>query len=78
MANGTTINIPIDVPARRNEFNAALWWPESAAQLHNDIDVHLIDPSGVERAKGYSAVSVFAALPETFARQQKQGNSESD
>ena len=53
------IDIPINVGAGKRDLDAALWWPESAAQTHNDIDVHLIDPSGVERAKGYSSVSVF-------------------
>lgn len=53
------IDIPINVGPGKRDLDAALWWPESTAQSHNDIDVHLIDPSGVERAKGYSAVSVF-------------------
>jgi serine protease AprX len=52
-------DIPINVGAGKQNFDAALWWPEAASQDHNDIDVHLIDPSGVERAKGYSSVSVF-------------------
>ena len=53
------IDIPINVGSGKKDLDAALWWPESAAQNHNDIDVHLIDPSGVERAKGYSGVSIF-------------------
>ncbi|MEA5567573.1 S8 family serine peptidase [Anabaena sp. UHCC 0399] len=57
--NGSTIDIPINVGSGKQDFDASLWWPESAAQAHNDIDVHLIDPSGVERARGYSALSIF-------------------
>ncbi|WP_427156982.1 S8 family peptidase [Aliinostoc sp. HNIBRCY26] len=57
--NGATIDIPISVSSNKRDFDAALWWPESAAQAHNDIDVHLIDPSGVEKARGFSALSVF-------------------
>jgi len=53
------IDIPINIGADRKNFDAALWWPESAAQSHNDIDVHLIDPNGIERARGFSGVSVF-------------------
>ena len=53
------INIPISVGNGRNDFDGALWWPESASQAHNDIDIHLIDPNGVERARGFSASSVF-------------------
>ncbi len=53
------IDIPINIGAGKRDLDAAIWWPESAAQSHNDIDVHLLDPSGAERAKGYSAVSIF-------------------
>jgi len=56
---GTVINIPINVGPNRRDFKAALWWPEAQAEQHDDIDVHLIDPTGVERAKSYSAVSIF-------------------
>lgn len=58
VVNGANINIGFNVTGGRN-FDAALWWPETSAQSHNDIDVHLIDPSGVERARGYSGPSVF-------------------
>ncbi len=53
------VDIPINVPANRQSFDGALWWAESESQDHNDIDIHLIDPSGVERARGYSSASVF-------------------
>lgn len=59
VGNQMNIDIPINISANRKNFDAALWWPESAAQSHNDIDVHLIDPGGVERARGYSGLSVF-------------------
>jgi serine protease AprX len=59
VGNLQNIDIPINVGAGKNDLDVALWWPESATQTHNDIDVHLIDPSGIERAKGYSGVSVF-------------------
>ncbi len=59
VAHHQTIEIAINVPANRSDFDAALWWPESQAQSHNDIDVHLIDPNGNEQARGYSGPSVF-------------------
>lgn len=59
VGNHVNVDIPINIGSGKRDLDAALWWPESAAQTHNDIDVHLIDPSGAERAKGYSAVSVF-------------------
>lgn len=59
VVDNATINIPIPVASGRKNFDGALWWPETAAQQHNVIDLHLLDPGGVERAKGYSWVSVF-------------------
>lgn len=59
ITNGLNCDIPITVGPGREDFDVALWWPESVAQAHNDIDVHLIDPMGVERSRGYSGVSVF-------------------
>jgi len=59
VGNHMNIDIPIHMGAGKKDLDVALWWPESAAQTHNDIDVHLIDPSGIERAKGFSGVSVF-------------------
>lgn len=56
---GSTVDIPISVPSGRSGLQAALWWPEGVSESHDDVDVHIIDPSSVERAKGYSAVSVF-------------------
>jgi hypothetical protein len=49
----------ITVGSGKENFDVAIWWPETAAQSHNDIDIHLIDPTGVERSKGYSGVSGF-------------------
>ncbi|WP_373530203.1 S8 family serine peptidase [Nostoc sp.] len=59
VTNGATIDIPIGIGATKKNLDASLWWPESASQAHNDVDVHLIDPTGVERARGFSALSVF-------------------
>lgn len=56
---GSTVSVSINVPSGKRDFEAALWWPEGASEAHDDIDVHLYDPSGTERAKGYSALSVF-------------------
>jgi len=57
---GQTIDIPLDVSTSvRNILDGALWWPESASQAHNDINLYLVDPSGVELASSTSDVSVF-------------------
>jgi hypothetical protein len=59
VGNYMNIEIPITLEEGKYDFDVALWWPESAFQPHSDIDVYLIDPSGTERAKGFSAKSVF-------------------
>jgi hypothetical protein len=68
VGNGQTIDIPLQISGTRpNTFDGALWWPEWAFQfpllgrieVHNDIDLHLVDPSGVVRASSVSIPSVF-------------------
>lgn len=54
-----TIDIPINVMAGKQNFDLALWWPESAEQDHNNIDVYLIDPTGIPRAHSTSVTSIF-------------------
>ena len=61
VTNGATVDVPLSILAggSPNTLNGALWWPETAAQTHNDIDLYLVDPSGVERAFSESGASVF-------------------
>lgn len=60
IGNGVTCDIPINMSGGSpNTFDGALWWPETAAQAHNDIDLSLIDPSGTVRASSVSVNSVF-------------------
>jgi hypothetical protein len=59
VANGATIEIPITVAAGQRRFGAAIWWPETAAQNHNDVDLWLVDPAGTVRARSSSIPSVF-------------------
>jgi len=58
-ATGSTIDIPLSVGSGRTGLEAALWWPERANEAHDDIDLYLIDPLGIERARGYSTDGVF-------------------
>jgi hypothetical protein len=46
-ATGQQIDIPIAVPATPNRFQIAIWWPEGATQAHDDIDLSVLNPSGV-------------------------------
>jgi serine protease AprX len=68
VGNGATIDIPLNVGGGRpNTFDGALWWPEWAFRLplfgrfeiHNDIDLYLVDPAGAVRASSISIPSVF-------------------
>ena len=59
VANGETKNIPLDLgTTSRGELDAAIWWPESASQAHNNIDLYLYAPDGT-RYSSTSAPSVF-------------------
>ncbi len=57
-ATGQVFDIPINVTGG-TRLDAAIWWPENYDQTHNDIDLRLIDPSGVERAFSRSGPSIF-------------------
>lgn len=60
VTNGLTIDIPLTISSgTANTFDGALWWPESPFWVHNDVDVSLVDPSGVVRASSLSVPSVF-------------------
>jgi hypothetical protein len=58
-STGSTVDIPLSVGAGRTSMESSLWWPERVGESHDDVDIHLIDPSGVERARGFSAMSIF-------------------
>jgi len=68
VANGATIDIPLSISGTNpNTLDGALWWPETAFQfpligrieIHNDIDLYLVDPAGASRASSVSIPSVF-------------------
>jgi serine protease AprX len=60
VTNGAVVDIPISVGgASPNTFDAALWWPETATQAHNDVDVSLIRPNGTVATSSISSPSVF-------------------
>ncbi len=60
-----TLDIPLNIGAGHVLFDAAIWWPEggpAVGEQHSDIDVRLIDPSGVTRASGIMVSSVFERI----------------
>ncbi len=60
VSQGQTVNIPLFVNANaRNIFDGALWWPETPAQAHNDLNLFLVDPFGNELAASTDINSVF-------------------
>lgn len=65
--DGDTINIPLNISAANaNTLDGALWWPEFGQRflfitidIHNDIDLRLVDPGGTTRDSSLSIPSVF-------------------
>jgi len=54
------VNIPLAIsPSASQAIRLAIWWPESIGGSHNDVDVSLINPSGVFVAGSASVGSVF-------------------
>jgi serine protease AprX len=68
VTNGTFVDIPLNIGAGFNLFGGALWWPESASPgIHNDVDLHLVNPNGVEVATSLDVPSVFEKVQVTGA-----------
>jgi serine protease AprX len=61
---GEVIDIPLEIDARWYFLDGALWWDENFSvpateELHNDIDLYLVDPSGEAVAWSTSVSGVF-------------------
>ena len=60
---GTIIDIPFDADSDRDaDFRSALWWPDAldgSSVIHSEVDLSILDPSGVEVANSVSDISVF-------------------
>jgi serine protease AprX len=59
VVNDLIIDIPICVCYNKIDLDGAIWWPEAASEPHNDVDLYLIDPEGVQRAFATSGPSIF-------------------
>jgi hypothetical protein len=67
ISDGQTIDVTLPVSSNAaNTLDGALWWPETAFtfgpfvfETHNDVDLSLIDPSGVTRDSSISIPSVY-------------------
>jgi len=57
--DGMVIDLKIHVSGGMRDLHAALWWPESRTELHDDVDLYLIDPNGTIRARSVLTPSVF-------------------
>jgi hypothetical protein len=69
ISNGQTINIPLAISGTLSRIDGALWWPDPTlnyTQTHNDIDLYLVSPTGVE----YPSVSG----PSVFERARATGS----
>jgi hypothetical protein len=54
-----TVDVPLSLTGAVGFVDAALWWPETSTQTHSDVDLFLVDPSGIGRASSASGPSVF-------------------
>lgn len=59
VSDGETINIPFPTEPGELRIDAAIWWPESTLQQHNNIDIRIFDPSNTEVASSTSIQSIF-------------------
>lgn len=60
VTSGGTVDIPIGIGgASPNTLDAALWWPETTTQAHNDIDLSLVRPNNSVATSSISSPSVF-------------------
>jgi len=58
ITTGATVDIDFATVTSQHDLQVAIWWPEGTV-THNDVDLHVVDPSGVYRASGTSGASVF-------------------
>ncbi|KZR86461.1 Serine protease AprX [Synechococcus sp. MIT S9508] len=52
-------SIPIRVPRGARRLKAAVWWPESVNQTHNDLDLRIVRPNGTIAASSISINGVW-------------------
>jgi len=58
----SAIDITIGIPSGRKDMKVAIWWPESQADLHNDVDLRLFSPGGAVMATSTSGGSVWEKI----------------
>lgn len=70
---GQVHDIPLNIrhPYNTGGLEAAAWWPEDAAEAHDDIDLLLYDPDFDEAAASEMAGSVFERLETPFLNLEK-------
>jgi serine protease AprX len=60
MSGAAVVDITYTLDAARHDFKAAIWWAEGyAGQLHNQINLSVIDPSGVVVGQSVGSASVY-------------------
>ena len=52
-------SIPIRVPRGASRLKAAVWWPESLNQTHNDLDLRIVRPNGRVAAQSISVNGIW-------------------
>ena len=60
VGTGSIVNVPIGISSTSSTVvDVALWWPESATQAHNDVDLELINPNNVIVSSSLSGPSIY-------------------
>jgi hypothetical protein len=58
-STGMTVDIPMSTQDRPGTLDAALWWPEAAAEEHNFVLLELLDADGTVHGSSAHPHSVF-------------------
>jgi hypothetical protein len=56
---GQNLYVDFAVPPGLTDLRAAIWWPETAAQTHNDVDLRFENPPGTSVTSSLFVSSVF-------------------
>lgn len=73
VSNGQSVNLTFPISTTRTEIRAAMWWPETSAQAHNDIDLSVINPAGSQVASSNGRLNVFEKANVTQSTALPQG-----
>lgn len=57
--SGSMIDIPLGLSVTNQSLSVTIWWPESIRGQHNDVDLYVLNPSGVRVAHSDTGPGVW-------------------